>query len=108
MQQFYPSVRAMFAEDDVEARVVEGLQGFNQVCLDQFGHKPANTQTWKTLRHSFSHYHLEIEPVHVKLAHTPAVIMEGDAHLWYNLSRPESVGMAAPVSKLLNLMDKKR
>jgi A/G-specific adenine glycosylase len=85
---------------------VADLKAAEDFCLDQFGHKPANTQTWKTLRHSFSHYHLEIEPVHVKLPHTPAVIMEGDAHLWYNLSRPESVGMAAPVSKLLNLIGK--
>jgi A/G-specific adenine glycosylase len=92
-----------------------GLWGFPEVedhaaatnfCLDQFGQQPTRAEPWQILRHSFSHYHLEIQPLHLQLAHAPAAIMEGDAHLWYNLSRPDAVGMAAPVSKLLKLLDK--
>lgn len=92
-----------------------GLWGFPEVedpaaatdfCLDQFGQQPASAEPWQMLRHSFSHYHLEIKPLHLQLPHVPAAIMEGNAHLWYNRSCPDTVGMAAPVSKLLNLLDK--
>jgi A/G-specific adenine glycosylase len=75
-------------------------------CLDNFGQEPSEMVPGQALRHSFSHYHLEIEPLHLQLPHIPTGIMEGDTHLWYNLSRPEIVGMAAPVSKLLKSLDK--
>jgi Fe-S cluster biosynthesis and repair protein YggX len=48
------------------------------------------------LRHSFSHFHLDITP-------TPAgdrarrVVMEGERFVWYNTHDPEPRGMAAPV-----------
>jgi A/G-specific adenine glycosylase len=81
-------------------------QAANDFCIDQFGQQPANTEHWETLRHSFSHYHLEIQPLHIQLSQTPATIMEGDTCLWYNREQPDSVGMAAPVAKLLKLIDK--
>jgi len=75
-------------------------------CLDTFNCEPATVQAWEPLRHTFSHYHLDIQPLRIELPHTPVAIMEGEAHLWYNRARPEAVGMAAPVSKLLKLLDK--
>ena len=85
---------------------VADSQAAKNFCLDQFGQEPATTEHWATLRHSFSHYHLEIQPLHMQLSQTPAAIMEGDAHLWYNRMQPSSVGMAAPVAKLLKLIGK--
>ncbi|GAK83378.1 A/G-specific adenine glycosylase [Vibrio ponticus] len=35
------------------------------------------------------------------LSKQPDVIMEGSKGLWYNLSQPEEVGLAAPVKQLL-------
>ena len=52
-------------------------------------------------RHTFSHYHLDITPVLVKLNHTPNLVMDGNGGLWYNLSQPEKVGLAAPVKQLI-------
>lgn len=53
-------------------------------------------------RHTFSHYHLDIEPVHVQLAApTQPAVMADDHTLWYNIRQPASVGLAAPVKKLL-------
>jgi A/G-specific adenine glycosylase len=75
-------------------------------CMDKFGHPPEASELWEPLRHSFSHYHLDIQPLRIKLSRETAGIMEGEQQLWYNFSRPESVGFAAPVSKLLNLLNK--
>lgn len=59
------------------------------------------TERWEGWRHTFSHYHLDIQPVLVKLAKRPQGIMEEGRHLWYNVRQPASVGLAAPVKLLL-------
>lgn len=54
------------------------------------------------IRHTFSHYHLEIEPV----LHTPTRLVDRIADsnrwLWYPLDHSLQVGLAAPVKKLLS------
>lgn len=49
-------------------------------------------------RHTFTHFHLTILPA-VILANTKAI--DSDHQIWYNLSEPQSVGLPAPVKKLL-------
>ncbi|MGQ9427177.1 A/G-specific adenine glycosylase [Gilvimarinus sp. F26214L] len=58
-------------------------------------------ERWSTLRHTFSHYHLDISPVLLQLGTEPARIMADDRFLWYNSARPANVGLAAPVKRLL-------
>jgi len=58
-------------------------------------------RTLITFRHTFSHYHLDITPVLIKLNKQPALVMEGSQGLWYNISQPEEVGLAAPVKQLI-------
>ncbi len=58
------------------------------------------------LRHTFSHFHLDITPVKIQLADSTAMaqatqIMESSPTLWYNPNQPVNVGLAAPVKKLL-------
>ncbi|MFA0566746.1 MAG: A/G-specific adenine glycosylase [Vibrio gallaecicus] len=72
--------------------------------LDLRSIQEQNIQSNETLiafRHTFSHYHLDITPVLVKLTKQPDLIMEGTKGLWYNLSQPEEIGLAAPVKQLL-------
>ncbi len=52
-------------------------------------------------RHTFSHYHLAINPVLVELTQRPSVVMEQGNGIWYNLQQPLQVGLAAPVKQLL-------
>jgi A/G-specific adenine glycosylase len=51
-------------------------------------------------RHTFSHYHLDIHPIRIQLKAKVEQVAES-AMLWYNLKQPASVGLAAPVKKLL-------
>ena len=85
---------------------IDGAEQAPHFCIDNFGHPPGVSELWEPLRHSFSHYHLDIQPLRIKLSRETVGIMEGEQQLWYNFSRPESVGLAAPVSNLLNLLDK--
>ena len=59
------------------------------------------TKELEKIRHSFSHYHLDITPVRV-LATKLDEIAESDRWLWYPLDHTLEVGLAAPVKKLLN------
>jgi A/G-specific adenine glycosylase len=51
------------------------------------------------LRHGFTHFELEIEPVPARLA-APAAVMEPGRWLWYNAGSPARLGLAAVVSRL--------
>ncbi|MFK8017993.1 MAG: A/G-specific adenine glycosylase [Gammaproteobacteria bacterium] len=53
------------------------------------------------LRHTFSHFHLDISPVDVTIDATSARGVEEGAWVWYNRSAPAAIGLAAPVAKLL-------
>lgn len=68
--------------------------------LQQQGIK-GQLQIMNGFRHTFSHFHLEVIPCKVN---TPSFssMMDGSGSLWYNLHTPPSVGLAAPVERLLN------
>jgi len=53
------------------------------------------------IRHSFSHYHLDITPVQIQATKLDE-IAETDRWLWYPLDHSLEVGLAAPVKNLLS------
>ncbi|KAA6046547.1 A/G-specific adenine glycosylase [Pantoea sp. Bo_7] len=58
-------------------------------------------QQLTAFRHTFSHFHLDIVPMW--LAEPSAgSLMDEAGGLWYNLAQPPSVGLAAPVERLLH------
>jgi len=70
-------------------------------CLDRWGVEPQAIDVWEDFRHTFSHYHLDIRPVHVRLGTVPLAVMEEQDQLWYNSRQPAEIGLAAPVAALL-------
>jgi A/G-specific adenine glycosylase len=63
--------------------------------------QPLDSERWPVLRHTFSHYHLDITPLHQQVGKLPDKVMESGRWLWYPLDNPAEVGLAAPVKKLL-------
>jgi A/G-specific adenine glycosylase len=57
-------------------------------------------EVWDSYRHTFSQYHLDITPVLLQLEQEPVCVQEA-ANLWYNPRRPDNLGLAAPVKRLL-------
>ena len=69
-------------------------------CQQRFGQRPSRVEIRPPLRHAFTHFELDIEPVIARLPGT-ANCMEADGWLWYKVEAPAAVGLAAPVSRLL-------
>jgi len=51
--------------------------------------------------HSFTHFQLDITPLHYRLAQTVSAVADSGRWLWYSIADPAEVGLAAPVRKLL-------
>ena len=56
---------------------------------------------WKEFRHTFSHYHLDIEPI--KLVQEPPEKWQGQ---WHTFTQAHQLGLPAPVKSLLNQLEK--
>lgn len=54
------------------------------------------------LKHSFSHFQLEIRPVLIQVKYWHPPVMESERIVWYNRQQLALKGLAAPVKKLLN------
>jgi len=86
-----------------------GLWSFPELALEQSVSDycsqhhavPVQIDYWDSYRHTFSHYHLDITPVLVQLPQPQAGVMAPGQALWYNVSQPPAVGLAAPVKRLL-------
>jgi A/G-specific adenine glycosylase len=83
------------AADDQSQQIVLDSMGVSEGQLE-----PAILNT--PFRHTFSHYHLDIQPIHVKLTHQPDVIGEAGKSIWYDPEHPIELGLATPVKRLLN------
>ncbi len=73
-------------------------------CRARWGLEALAMQPWGIVRHSFSHFHLDITPVRVQVDTPEPAIMEAERFVWYNIRQPEKRGLAAPVQRLLNLL----
>lgn len=59
--------------------------------------------TWASFKHTFSHYHLHIQPIHVQIERDqPSAPLEAENVCWYNPQKPLDLGLAAPVQTLIN------
>ena len=96
----------------LQQRPPSGLWG-GLYCFPQFDSEEAlrhwlaqrqiKTDTLSQLvsfRHTFSHFHLDIVPMWLSVSSFSSCMDEGNG-LWYNLAQPQSVGLAAPVERLL-------
>jgi A/G-specific adenine glycosylase len=70
-------------------------------CGERLNATPVAIERWSTLRHSFSHYHLDIRPVALRLKEVPQRIADGTSGIWYNYQSAPDFGLAAPVMKLI-------
>jgi A/G-specific adenine glycosylase len=63
---------------------------------------------WPVLRHTFSHFHLDIHPVLVRVGARAAAVMDDAESVWYNPQKPQQLGLAAPIQRLLNQLTTNR
>ena len=72
-------------------------------CREQLGISPDEVQTLESLRHTFSHFRLDIEPALVRIdaSSTASFIKDDGLRRWYDPDDPQRLGLAAPVTRLL-------
>ena len=54
-----------------------------------------------SLRHVFSHFDLEMKPIHVTCAGKAAALRDDDRYRWYDPEAPAEVGLPKPIATLL-------
>jgi A/G-specific adenine glycosylase len=87
-----------------------GLWGFHQIdALDKLEQQTQNMNISNfsikflvPFRHTFSHFHLDIQPLLLSLKSPPQLNqVQESQHLWYELNHPPEIGLAAPTLQIL-------
>ncbi len=87
----------------------ETSENVSNWCLQKLGINTALIDKLPIIRHTFSHFHLDITPVTLMLtaqnkgksANYQLRVMESEHQLWYNSHSDRKLGFAAPVKQLL-------
>jgi A/G-specific adenine glycosylase len=70
-------------------------------CRDEIGIEIGSQQPLPVRRHTFSHFHLDIQPIRARIENPGRRVMDSGEWLWYNLAQPDKKGMAAPIARIL-------
>ena len=73
-----------------------------QWCSSRLGAAPHQVIEWALLRHSFSHYDLDILPLEVRLDSASSRVADSNDRQWIALGAPAALGLAAPVRTLID------
>ena len=80
---------------------IDDDQSVDSWCQQRLNTSPAETDRWVVMRHSFSHYDLDILPIAVRIEQADDVVADSDSALWYKPDADQQIGLAAPVEKLI-------
>jgi A/G-specific adenine glycosylase len=83
-----------------------GDRSIDDWCDMMIGAEVSEVQSWDVLRHSFSHYDLDIQPIVVRVASRAGKVADRGSTTWYSLDDAPPGGFAAPVKKLINQLKK--
>jgi A/G-specific adenine glycosylase len=75
-------------------------------CDKELGGVANEMLSWDILRHSFSHFDLDIQPIVVRISSQPGKVADAEQKTWYKLDDAPPGGLAAPVQKLINQLKK--
>ena len=73
-------------------------------CRATLSGGPAEVVEWSTLRHSFSHYDLDIQPVVLRIDNASNTLHDSENVRWVSLDAEMPGGIAAPVRKLIEVL----
>ena len=105
---------ALYLERRPAAGIWGGLWSFPEIedsdidgwCVRRLGAGAGSTDRWQPLRHSFSHYDLDIHPVLVRLQERSQAVADTLDSTWLALEDQPPGGIARPVQKLIDELKK--
>jgi len=71
-------------------------------CAERLNMAAIDAEAWDNLRHSFSHYDLDITPIVVRVDTASSKVADDADTTWHRLDAAPPGGIAAPVTKLIN------
>jgi len=71
-------------------------------CWQQYQMNIKKLKTLPSFRHTFSHYHLEIQPMLADIGQKTAQIMEDGKQIWYNPQEPAQIGLPKPIQTIMS------
>ena len=80
----------------------------DSACHQLIGVQPQKTHTMEQRGHTFSHFHLHIQPQLLHIVKPAHRVMDSERLVWYKLDQLNSIGIAAPVMRLLNEIGENR
>ncbi len=83
-----------------------GERSVEDWCAERLDIAVTDTEAWQMLRHSFSHYDLDIQPILVRVDAPLSKVADGDTATWHRLDELPPGGIAAPVKKLIDQLKK--
>ncbi len=83
-----------------------GDRSLQDWCDRELGAAADETEPWAVLRHSFSHFDLDIQPIVVRMNSGPGKVCDADERIWHKLDDAPPGGLAAPVKKLIEQLKK--
>jgi A/G-specific adenine glycosylase len=78
----------------------ENVEAAQMFSLQQLRQARVEDTTRPAVHHAFTHFDLEIAPLHAR-CDGPAGVMEGADTLWYNALAPQRIGLPAPVRHII-------
>jgi A/G-specific adenine glycosylase len=70
-------------------------------CRERLGVRPRRVEMLPDRRHTFSHFHLDIRPMHIELQSDSGTVADDERAAWWNPRKPKAVGLAAPTARIL-------
>ena len=70
-------------------------------CRDRLAAEPVEIERWTPMRHSFTHFELDIRPVAVRVDPVSRKLGDEADRVWYDYREAPPFGIAAPVMKLI-------
>jgi A/G-specific adenine glycosylase len=76
-------------------------QDIGAFCKSRWGYRTDSTEDIPGLRHTFSHYHLDITPCKVAVRDSETEVREPGLQQWCGINGIESLALASPVAGLI-------
>jgi A/G-specific adenine glycosylase len=84
----------------------ESIEAVLNFCLSK-NLSIESQQILPTLRHTFSHYHLDFSPLLIQTQSSDNVVMESRQTIWHDARQISELALATPIKKLLQQLNKR-
>ncbi len=85
----------------LEKRPGAGIWGGLWSLPESLDHDAAAARRWPILRHTFTHFQLDIDPVYLHVPRHETGVSEAAGRDWYTIDAALALGIPAPVRKLI-------